>query len=152
MKKLFIAGFFVLLGVLGFFVFSPNFCIGCSPTGLAVEGGESVMESNPVFGSISAHEFNNKLSEKDVVLIDIRTPQEFSQGHIRGAKNIDFYSSTFRLDIDGLDRDVNYLIYCRSGSRSNHVIDLMKEMGFVSVKELNGGINSWTRNGLPIVK
>ncbi len=137
MKKLFIAAVFVFLGVLVFFALSSSICIGCEPTGL-------------VTGSVSSFDFNESL-EEDVVLIDIRTPREYEQGHIDGAVNIDFYSSDFVFSLSELDKSANYLIYCRSGSRSAQTLALMKDMGFDSVQELSGGINSWKSSGLPVV-
>ena len=85
----------------------------------------------------------------DFVILDVRTPQEFAQGHIAGAIMIDFYSMTFRDDLDALDKDKTYLIYCGSGGRSGKTLDIMEELGFQEVYNLLGGINAWQDAGLP---
>jgi rhodanese-related sulfurtransferase len=87
----------------------------------------------------------------DLVILDVRTPEEFAEGHIDGAINIDIYEPSFHDDIDALDRDVPYVVYCRSGNRSGQATSLMGEMGFQSVQDVDGGVVSWTEAGLPLV-
>ena len=77
------------------------------------------------------------------VLLDIRTSEEFSAGHLAGAENIDYYQSTFAQQLDQLDRDTPIAIYCRSGSRSGHTLEIMEAMGFTNVVELQGGVLAW---------
>lgn len=88
----------------------------------------------------------------DFVIIDVRTPEEFADGHIENATMIDFYSVTFRSEIDSLDKDKNYLIYCRSGGRSGQARDIMEELGFQEVHNIAGGMIDWNAEGLPTVK
>ncbi len=86
------------------------------------------------------------------VIIDVRTPGEYGAGHIENASDINFYSDSFRDDLEKLDRTRIYLIYCRSGSRSARAMRLMERLGFVSVYNIKGGINSWAASGLPMVR
>ena len=86
------------------------------------------------------------------VIIDVRTPEEFSDGHIENAINIDFYSDTFRDDLDKLDKNKMYFIYCKSGNRSGSAMDIMAELGFKEVYNLSVGIKGWIAEGLPVVK
>jgi rhodanese-related sulfurtransferase len=88
----------------------------------------------------------------DFIILDIRTPQEYSGGHIEGAENIDYYSDDFRESLDRLGRDKEYLIYCRSGSRSANAFRLMKQMNFMKVYNLSNGIISWIRKKYPLIK
>ena len=81
----------------------------------------------------------------------MRTPREFSQGHLENAINIDFHAETFRQDINQLDREKAYLIYCRWGVRSDLALRLMQEMGFQPVYNLLGGTARWQREGFPTV-
>ena len=60
-----------------------------------------------------------KRTNPHLVILDVRTPREFSQGHLEKAINIDFYAETFRQEINQLDREKTYLIYCRRGVRSD---------------------------------
>ena len=82
----------------------------------------------------------------------MRTPEEFGEGHIENATNIDFYSETFRDELDNLDKNKTYLIYCRSGGRSGKALDIMAELNFKEVYNILGGINQWKSEEFPTVK
>ena len=105
-----------------------------------------------VFDLTSAAESQELLAEapSDLVILDIRTPEEFASGHIGGASNLDFYEPDFADSLDGLAKDLPYFVYCRSGNRSASAIDVMKDLGFTEVYELDGGIVTWVEAGLPI--
>jgi len=95
--------------------------------------------------NLSALEFSKKIQSADsVVIIDVRTPQEFNEGHIPKSLLIDIYSPTFPTKISELDKSKDYYIYCRSGSRSLHAGTFMLSQGFTSVQHLEDGIISWT--------
>jgi rhodanese-related sulfurtransferase len=81
------------------------------------------------------------------IVLDIRTPEEFAIRHLEGAINVDFYEASFRENIDSLDRESEYLLYCNSGNRSASALVMMGEMGFTNVKELAGGIQAWIGDG-----
>ena len=87
----------------------------------------------------------------DVVVLDIRTPEEFSEGIIEGAVNIDFYDTDFAAQLDTLDKDADYVVYCRSDNRSGQAMDVFADLGFTSVTEIDGGIVAWYQAGLPVV-
>lgn len=86
------------------------------------------------------------------VILDIRTPEEFRDGHIADAINVDFRSENFGREIDRLDRNRTYFVYCRTGNRSYDALNLMGPIGFRSIVRLAGDINGWKSAGLPIVK
>ncbi len=88
-----------------------------------------------------------QLGDADFVLVDLRTPDEIADGYIEGAVNIDFYDDDLRDQLNTLDRDKTYVIYCRSGNAR----DRMRELGFTEVYNVVGGINSWRAAGLPVV-
>jgi rhodanese-related sulfurtransferase len=85
------------------------------------------------------------------IILDIRTPEEFDQGVIEGAINIDFYEPTFSSDLDALDKDAHYIVYCRSGNRSGQAMSTFADLGFTNVTEIDGGIADWYETGLPVV-
>jgi rhodanese-related sulfurtransferase len=89
--------------------------------------------------------------ESNEVILDIRTPEEFDQGIIEGALNIDFYEPTFASDLDALDKDAHYVVYCRSGNRSGQARSTFADLGFTDVTEIDGGIANWYETGLPVV-
>lgn len=86
------------------------------------------------------------------VILDVRTPEEFLGEHIENAVNLDYYSDTFRNDLDKLDKNKTYLIYCRSGTRSENALNIMKELDFREVYNMSGGIIKWKSEGLPTTK
>jgi rhodanese-related sulfurtransferase len=86
------------------------------------------------------------------VVLDIRTPQEFQDGHIEDAVNIDYRSPTFGADLDRLDKTKTYFVYCRIGRRSGEAIGIMIQKGFTSIYRTPGDIVAWTAAGLPLVK
>ncbi len=86
-----------------------------------------------------------------LVILDVRTPEEFSEARIDGATMLDFYREDFAEQLAELDRDTPYLLYCRSGNRSGQTSALMKTLGFSNVAEVDGGILSWNGAALPVV-
>lgn len=103
------------------------------------------------FKTVSPSEFQKLLSEKNTILVDVRTPEEFSEGKIANAINIDFYSNTFEQEISKLDKSKNILVYCRSGKRSANAAEVLSKKGF-KVINLEGGITNWQSQGFPIQK
>jgi phage shock protein E len=87
-------------------------------------------------------------SRKDLLLIDVRSPQEFSQGSIAGSKNIPF------IDImegrHSLPKDKPVLLICSIGGRSFAAVQLLQEKGYTEVYNLDGGIQAWSRASLPL--
>lgn len=85
-----------------------------------------------------------------LMVLDIRTPEEFAGGHLAGAINIDYYADDFETLLAELDLDVPYVMYCNSGNRSSNALPLMDSIGFSEVYELEGGIQAWYGASLPI--
>lgn len=101
---------------------------------------------------LSANEFSEKLkSEKTKHLIDVRTPEEYAEGYILGAKNIDWNATDFETQLDKLDRNIPLFVYCLSGGRSGNAIRKAKDMGFRNIYGLNGGIMSWRAHKQPLI-
>lgn len=88
----------------------------------------------------------------DFVIIDIRTPEEFAEGYIEGAINIDYYSATFEDELDSIDKNKMYLIYCQWGNRSGATLATMEGLKFMEVYDIKSGIEAWLAEGLPVVK
>ncbi len=86
----------------------------------------------------------------DLVVLDIRTPEEFTAGHLANAINIDYYADDFEAKLAELDLAVPYVMYCNSGNRSSNALPVMDSIGFEEVYELDGGIQAWFGAGLPI--
>jgi rhodanese-related sulfurtransferase len=85
-----------------------------------------------------------------LVVLDIRTPEEFNEARLADAVNVDFYDADFADQLDALDKNDPYVMYCRSGNRSSEAIKTMKDLGFVEVYEIDGGIANWYDSGFPV--
>jgi rhodanese-related sulfurtransferase len=110
---------------------------GCSSSSSAVD--------------LSVSEFSSKVAEAGVITLDVRTPGEFNEGYIEGAKLIDFQSGNFESEIATLDKTKTYAVYCRSGSRSGQAVKIMSDAGFTNIYNLDGGVIDWASAGLPLV-
>ena len=99
---------------------------------------------------ISAEQMLELVKLEEVQLIDVRTPGEFAEGHIENAKNIDFYSANFDLQIDALDKSIPVILYCKSGRRSAKCVSKLNLKGFKVIYDLQGGINHWGFEGRQI--
>jgi thioredoxin 1 len=101
-------------------------------------------------GTVAATVFAEKIkSTTDASIIDVRTPEEFAQGHLEGATNIDWRGNDFEKEIANLDKTKPVFVYCMSGGRSASATSKMRKMGFTNVVELEGGIMQWRANNLP---
>ena len=89
--------------------------------------------------------------ESGATVVDVRTPEEFADGHIDGAINLDVNSPGFQQRVSELDSGGTYAVYCRSGNRSVVATQLMAEQGFTSMYDLSGGIIFWEDSGFPVV-
>ena len=101
--------------------------------------------------TVSVEEFEKLLTNcKGEQLIDIRTPQEFEKYRIRSARNMDSRNTDFRKNIETLNKNKPVFIYCLSGARSKASLEVFQELGFKTVYDLGGGINAWSKAGMPI--
>lgn len=107
-------------------------------------------DNNGDIPSVSALEFEKELKAASVRLLDVRTPQEFAEGHIEGALNINVQSDDFQQIAEKeLSKDSTILVYCRSGRRSMDAAEILTRLGY-KVINLNGGIIEWKEDGLPV--
>lgn len=116
-----------------------------SNTGQAQEAGSlSVAEAKEY---IDAHK-----DDPTFTLLDVRTPEEYAEGHLPGAKLLDFKAPDFAAKLEDLPKGNTYLVYCRSGMRSAKAAALMREKGFPAVLNMQGGILEWQKAKLPTSK
>ncbi|MGL4780970.1 MAG: rhodanese-like domain-containing protein [Bacteroidales bacterium] len=103
---------------------------------------------NQTFESLSNKEFKKILNEDDIILIDVRTVNEYQSGHLPRAINIDVRNSDFDSLVSKLDKKKRIAVYCRSGGRSKSAAKKITEKGY-KVYELNTGIMNWKE---PLIK
>ena len=101
--------------------------------------------------NLNVKEFAETIAQEGVTILDVRTPEEFAEGFIEAARNIDFYRDDFEIEINSLDKDSSYALYCRSGKRSGRAAEMMQNAGFLSVFNLDGGMIDWANAGMPRV-
>lgn len=103
--------------------------------------------------NLSAEEFNKKINvTKDLTLVDVRTPEEFSKGHLVNAQNIDYNGDNFKEEVSKVDKTKPVYVYCLSGGRSSKAAQELRGMGYKEVYELEGGILKWRAANLPEAK
>ncbi len=129
------AGASLVLGLLMAFT-----AVGCGSDGPAANGS-----------AVDVETFQTRMAEPDMVVLDVRTPEEYAAGHLAGAVNIDLESADFSERIDELDPKSSYDVYCRSDNRSGVAVEEMVDDGFVDVVHLDGGIVDWESVGGDIV-
>ena len=112
---------------------------GCSST------NEAIKKVDPV-------KFSEVVSQPGVIILDVRTPEEFDAGHITNAININLEGSDFSSEVSKLDKNATVAVYCRSGNRSGVATDQMAEIGFTDMYDMQGGIVDWEAAGGPVVK
>ena len=101
--------------------------------------------------TISASDFAAKIEKSDdAQILDVRTPAEFSSGHLVNAKNSDWNGSTFESEVSKLNKSKPVYVYCRSGKRSAQAAEKLTELGFSNVYNLEGGILQWESASLPV--
>lgn len=104
--------------------------------------------------TITAMEANTLLLENpnNYTIIDVRTPEEYSSGHLANSVNINFYGSDFNTRISELEKGNRYIVYCNSGNRSRAAIGLMQSKGFTNILDIEGGVQAWVSNKLMLTR
>lgn len=104
-------------------------------------------QQDPDFKVVDVEKYEQAIKQKDVQLVDVRTPEEFKEGHIKGATNIDFFSDDFLTQFDAYDKNKPLYLYCRSGNRSAKASKKLSEAGFKNIVDLEGGYKAWKAAG-----
>ncbi len=103
-----------------------------------------VFKQKPVLHeNISPSKFSLLMKDKEHIVLDVRTLDEFETYSIPKAKNIDYYGSSFKNKIELLDKTKSYLVYCRNGARARKTCSIMANIGFEKLYNLKGGIKAW---------
>jgi rhodanese-related sulfurtransferase len=144
MKSILIIVGVVTIVVIGTFVFiistkeEPNIDQQSTP-----RTTQTVSPTPALFYHLQYTSFAQSLAKPNTVLLDVRTKEEFTAGHIEGAINVDFYAGDFRDQLNKLDKSKTYAVYCRTANRSGQALTLMQQLGFSSAYDLIGGIAAW---------
>jgi rhodanese-related sulfurtransferase len=105
------------------------------------------------FEDVSVEQFQQLIGKNGAQLIDVRTAEEYENGHLKNALLIDYLAADFKTKaFDGLDKTKPVLVYCASGGRSAKSAKIYKDAGFEKVYNLVGGFKAWSSNNLEIEK
>jgi rhodanese-related sulfurtransferase len=141
MKTTFLSGLLILTGLYA--------CQPSSTTQSTTTEGTTQTSAASVF-TLNAQEFATKSTSGTIV--DVRTSGEVAQGKIEGALVIDFYSSDFLEQVSQISKDQEIYLYCAVGARSEEAARMLIQQGYTKVYHLQGGIQGWSQQGLPITR
>ncbi len=141
MKSTFLSGLLILTSL---YACQPNSTTqSTTPEGKTQTSAASVV-------TLDAQEFATK--SKAGTVLDVRTADEVAQGKIEGALEIDFYSPDFLDQVNQISKDQEVYLYCAVGARSEEAARLLIQQGYTKVYHLQGGIQGWAQQGLPIAR
>lgn len=130
------------------FVFANLHFMACTQTPKATAETEQAAITNLQSAEFFKIAFENP---EDVVVLDVRTPEEWEMGIIENANRINFYDSDFESQLDQFDLEKPIMVYCKSGGRSGSAAEILQKKGFKKIYNLNGGITAWNDAELPTV-
>ncbi len=119
---------------------------------LALFSCKKAEDSSSVIELITVEDMDSLLEMGKVQLVDVRTPDEYAEGHIEGALNINFNDDNFKDLISKVDKSKPVAVYCGRGGRSGKCSAYMKKAGFTKVYDLDGGITEWKFKGKKLVR
>ena len=132
-------------------VFSIVFAVSCKEKSSVDTTPESATEAESTYKEatfIEPSEFDKGRRKSSAVLLDVRMPQEFEQGHIEDAVNINFFDPNFKNQLLELDKDKKYYVYCKNDSRSERAAEFLLQNDYPEVYVLKGGYEAWKEAGL----
>lgn len=119
---------------------------------IKISSCQNLTNKSELGGKLDATAFEQKINtEKNIQLIDVRTPDEYVQGFIAKAQNIDWNDNNFEIEVAKLDKTKPTYIYCLAGGRSASAASKLSNLGFTQVYELKGGMNAWRNASKPVV-
>ncbi len=101
---------------------------------------------------VKADEAAKIIADGKTAVVDVRTADEFKDGHIQGAKNIDIMSEDFEKQLGKLDKTQPTLVHCQSGGRSTRALKVFEKLGFTNLIHLDEGFGGWEAAGKPVAK
>ncbi len=118
---------------------------------LTPQSGQSTSQN--IAQNVSVTEFQQKLAaKKNAILLDVRTREEYANGHLQNGTLMDITDANFAADLGKLDKSKPVFVYCAAGGRSSKAMKTMQAMGFKEVYNMVGGFSAWQASGLPSVK
>ena len=128
-------------------------CENFSPSSASLLLVTPLVAADPAPKNVTVDEADKLLkSDPKIVVLDVRTPEEYKAGHIPGAKNIDFIGDDFAKQIAALDKSKIYVVHCAAGGRSAQACKVIEQVKLPSVYHMNEGFKTWEKAGKPVEK
>jgi phage shock protein E len=125
----------------------------CTNTSSPTETATTEVQEAAIAKDVPAKEFEELIKRKENgILLDVRTAKEVAEEHLANSVNIDFFGDDFKEELAKLDKSKPVMVYCHSGRRSGKTVEILKELGFKEIYNLETGIVGWEEAGLPVVK
>lgn len=103
--------------------------------------------------SVAPQGFSDAIkNDNNYIIVDVRTPQEYNHGYIKGAKNIDYNKNNFNSKMEEIDKNKTLYIYCASNNRRGKANRQIQNLKFSNIIELKGGFYAWGSSKFPVVK
>lgn len=103
----------------------------------------SSFAQTPGFHDVQVAEFEKLANTGTGIVLDVRTPKEYAEGHVKGSVNINYFDKDFKDQVGKLDSSKPVYVYCHSGGRSSKAMSIMKGEGFTTIYNLTGGYSAW---------
>lgn len=113
---------------------------------------EDIVQQTDAIVNVNVAQFKDLMESEKGTILDVRTPEEWSEGTISGAKKMNYYGDDFATQIASLDKSKAVFVYCKAGGRSASAAEVLKENGFTKIYNLDGGITAWLDEGNTIEK
>src|SRR5688572_29864138 len=123
-----------------------------TPATPAAESSKDAVKHTDAAGAKKLIDDSAAKNDSKVVVLDIRTPEEYKSGHIAGAVNVDFKQKNFAEKVAKLDKEKTYVVHCHGGGRSTKSLETFRKLGFKAIVHLDNGFGSWQKAGLPVEK
>ncbi|TDU62464.1 rhodanese-related sulfurtransferase [Prosthecobacter fusiformis] len=101
---------------------------------------------------VDAEKAAKLVAEGKVTVLDVRTADEYQEGHIKGAKNVDIMEKDFAKKLESMDKSKPVLVHCQAGGRSTRSLPTLEKLGFTEIYHLDGGLGGWVKEGKPVEK
>ena len=134
-----------IVGLLLLAVLALSACGSAAPAA-SVAAAEVAVEKLP--DTVDARAVAAVKDRDDVLVLDVREPSEYDQGHIPGVTLIPMGQVADRLS--EIPKDKTVIVTCRSGNRSGQITDYLRQQGYTDVHNMQGGIQAWQKAGLPV--
>lgn len=140
--------FFSIIGSLALVAISCG-----NPETNSEDSASSTEQQKPVFKNVSVLDLNNAIeSQEEVIVLDVRTAGEVSQGYVNSAINVDVNGGQFSQGVQGMEMSKTVYVYCRSGQRSQKASQQLLDLGFTDVRNVQGGYMAWEQAGYAVAK